>query len=152
MPNLGQPEMSNETDHQKDAMNRTVRLVSEDEMFRSMAYAAMKIKAGKLKPGEIVVIGNYEFTVAEDEEGAGVTVQMIQSRKRIDSLVEAKARTAGLELSNMDDRTRSEWMGRFLSGLSDTLQKWHEIKTIPGPGDTLTFSKMVYKWSYGEWK
>lgn len=144
--------MPNEIDYQKDAMSKTLRLVSEDDMFRSMAYASMKIKAGKLQPGEIVVIGNYEFTVAEDEEGRGVTVHMIQSMKHINSLIEAKARTAGIELSNLDDRTRSEWMSRFLSELKETLAKWHEIKTISGPGDNLTFSKMVYKWSYGEWK
>ncbi|MFB3765637.1 MAG: hypothetical protein ACE14P_10390 [Methanotrichaceae archaeon] len=144
--------MPNEMDYQKDAMNRTVRLVSEDDMFKSMAYASLKIKAGKLKPGEIVVIGDYEFTVAEDEEGRGVTAQMIQSRKRIDSLAEAKARTAGLELNNMDDRTRSTWMAQFLGELAETLQKWQEIKMISGPGDNITFSRMVYKWSYSEWK
>ncbi len=144
--------MPNEDESQKDAISKTVRLASEDEMFKSMAYASMKIKAGKLQPGAIVNIGNYEFTVAEDEEGRGVTVHMIQSMKRIESLAEAKARTAGLELNNLDDRTRSEWMSLFLAGLKETLSKWHEITTIPGPGDNLTFSKMVYKWSYGEWK
>lgn len=144
--------MPNDLDSQKDAMRKTVRLVSEDDMFKSMTYAAMKVKAGKLQPGEIVAIGSYEFTVAEDEEGTGVTVHQIQNRRSIDSLVEAKAKAAGLELNKMDDRTRSEWMAQFLSGLKDTLEKWHEIKTISGPGDNLTFSRMVYKWSYGDWK
>lgn len=144
--------MPNDIDYQKDAMSKTVRLVSEDDMFRSMTYASMKIKAGKLQPGEIVVIGNQEFTVADDEEGKCVTAQMIQSRKLIESLAEAKARASGFDLSNLDNRTRREWMSQFLSQLKETLSKWHEIKTIPGPGDNLTFSKMVYKWSYSEWK
>ncbi len=144
--------MPNEKDYQKDAISKTVRLASEDEMFKSMAYASMKIKAGKLQPGAIVNIGNYEFTVAEDEEGRGVTVHMIQSMKRIESLAEAKARTAGVELNNLDGRARAEWMGQFMAELKETLSKWHEIKTISGPGDNLTFSRMVYKWSYSEWK
>ena len=144
--------MPNEIDNQKDTMDRIVRLVSEDDMFRSMAYASLKIKAGKLKPGEIVAIGDYEFTVAEDEEGAGVTAQTIQRRKQIDAMVESKARTAGLELNNMDDRTRNEWMGQFLSKLKDTLRKWHEIDMRSGPGDNLTFVRLVYKWSYSNWK
>ncbi|MGA9098589.1 MAG: hypothetical protein WB392_06615 [Methanotrichaceae archaeon] len=144
--------MPNELQYQKDAMNRAVRLVSEDDIFRSMAYAAMKIKAGKLKPGEIVVINNYEFNVAENEEGTGITVQLIQSRQHIESLAEAKASESGMDLSSLDDRARSDWMWQFLNELKDNLQKWQEIKTISGPGDNLTFSKMVYKWSYSDWK
>lgn len=144
--------MPTERDYQRDTISKIVRLASEDDMFRSLAYASMKIKAGKLKPGEIVVIGNYEFTVAEDEEGTGVTVQMIQSRKSIDSLIEAKARAAGIELSSLDDRARSELMSQYLSELKETLAKWHEIKTISAPGDSLTFIKKVYKWSYSDWK
>jgi len=144
--------MTNEIQYQKDAISRAVRLVSEDELFRSMAYAAMKIKAGKLKPGEIVVINNHEFNVAEDDEGTGIIVQSIQSRQHIESLAESKARESGLDLRSLDDSARSDWIWQFLNGLKDYLQKWQEIKTISGPGDNLTFSKMVYKWSYSNWK
>ena len=133
-------------------MSRAVRLVSEDDIFRSLAYAAMKVKAGKLQPGEIVVINNREFNVAEDEEGKGVAVQMIQSMKNIESLAETKAKEAGLDLRSLDDRARTDWMWQFLNKLKDNLQRWHEIKTISGPGDNMTFSRFVYKWSYSEWK
>ncbi len=144
--------MPNEIHYQEEPMNRAVRLVSEDDVFKSMTYAAMKIKAGKLKPGEIVVIGNHEFTVAEDDEGTGITVQMILSRQFIESLAEVKASSAGLDLKDLDDRTHSERMEQFLSMLKETLRKWHETEMRSGPGDNLTFIRMVYKWSYGNWK
>lgn len=145
------PEMPNDL-QQRESLTRAVRLVSEDDTFRSMTYAVMKVKAGKLLPGEIVVINNREFNVAEDEEGKGVAVQIIQSITNIESLAESKARDAGIDLRSLDDRARAEWMLRFLNALKDNLQKWQEIKTIPGPGNNLTFSRFVYKWSYSEWK
>ena len=144
--------MPNEIHYNKDQLNRAVRLVSEDDLFKSMAYAAMKIKAGKLKPGEIVVKDNHEFTVAEDDEGTGITVQMIQSRQHIESLAEVAAKSAGLDLRDLGARVRSEWMEQFLSELKETLRKWHEIDMRSGPGDNLTFVRMVYKWSYSNWK
>jgi len=106
----------------------------------------------KLKPGQIVVINNHEFNVAEDEEGKGVTIQLIQSLKNIESLAESKAKDSGLDLRSLDDRARTDWMWQFLNELKDNLQKWQEIKTISGPGDNLTFTKFVYKWSYSDWK
>jgi len=48
-----------------------VQMFSQEEIFRAMAYGALKARAGRLAPGEIINIGEFELIVAEDENGEG---------------------------------------------------------------------------------
>lgn len=136
----------------KDSSSRAVQLAAEDDFFKSIAYAALKVKARKLGPGEIVRIWGYELVVAEDEECDGITIQIIQSREYIENLARSKARKAGIDLSIMSDDERWQWMRLFLDELSETLSKWQEIEIRHGPGDNLTFERAVYKRSYAQWR
>ncbi len=133
----------------KDSRSRAVQLAAADDLFQSIAYAALKVRAGKLEPGEIVRIGSYELVVAEDGEGDGVTVQIIQSRRHIEDMAEARAKDAGLDLCSLGDRERSEWTMQFIGELSETLRMWQKIELRTGPGENITFEKAVYKRSYG---
>ena len=50
---------------------KAVQMFSQEEIFRAIAYGALKARAGRLAPGEIMLIGEFELTVAEDENGEG---------------------------------------------------------------------------------
>ncbi len=136
----------------KYPVSRAVQLAAEDDLFKSMAYAALKVKAGKLEPGEIVRIGGYELVVAEDEDCEGVTVQIIQSRVCIENIARAKARSAGVDLNSLGDQECREWMRQFMDELRETLTKWQEIELRVGPGENMTLERTVYKKSYGQWR
>jgi hypothetical protein len=138
-------------DH-RDPWSRVVRFAAEDDLFKSISYAALKAKAGKLRPGAIMHIGGFDFIVSENDEGRAITIQTVQSLKYIENLAGARAREAGLELEGLDAKAHGERLNLVLDGLKESLLKWQGIKTHSGPGDNLTFEKEVYKRSYGQWK
>jgi hypothetical protein len=138
-------------DH-RDPWARVVRLAAESTLFKSMSYAALKAKAGKLRTGAIMHIGGFDFVVSEDDEGRAVTIQTVQSLEYILHLASAGAMEAGLELDGLDARAHGERLNLVLDGLKESLLKWQGVKTRSGPGDHLTFEKEAYKRSYSEWK
>ena len=123
-----------------DLTSKAVQLASQDEIFQSMSYAALRARAGRMGPGDIIRIAGREIVVAEDEEGTGIVVQIIESRKQVEDLASANARKAGLDLE-----LGREWMDAFLRELGEVLCKWQDIKMRPGPGENLTFEKAVDK-------
>ena len=129
----------------KDLRNKAVQMASQEEIFRAMSYAALKARAARLNPGEIIKIGRFELVVAEDEEGEGSVVQIIETRQNMEGLALAKAKELGIALDSWGDHERREWMASFWIELARILSKWQNIEMRSGPGENLTFEKAVYK-------
>ena len=64
---------------------KAVQMFSQEEIFRAIAYGALKARAGRLAPGEIINIGEFELIVAEDENGEGIVVQIIETMANVES-------------------------------------------------------------------
>jgi hypothetical protein len=135
---LEKPFKNPEDPRMKDLTSRAVQLASQDEIFQSMSYAALRARAGRMEPGDIIRIAGREMVVAEDEEGTGIVVQIIESRKQVEEVAWSYARKAGLDLE-----PGREWMDAFLRELGEVINKWQDIKMRPGPGENLTFEKAV---------
>jgi hypothetical protein len=129
----------------KDLRNKAVQMASQEEIFRAMSYAALKARAARLSPGEIIKIGRFELVVAEDDEGEGSVVQIIETRQNMECLAVAKAKELGIALDSWGDHERREWMASFWIELARILSKWQNIEMRSGPGENLTFEKAVYK-------
>jgi hypothetical protein len=65
--------------------NKAVQIFSQGEIFRAIAYGVLKARAGRLGPGEIIKIGEFELTVVEDENGDGIVVQIIETAANMES-------------------------------------------------------------------
>lgn len=129
----------------RDQRSKAVAAASQEEIFQAMSYAALKARAASLAPGEIIRIGGRELVVAEDEQGQGIVVQIIESKQHIEDLTLAKAREMGLDSEFADDHGRREWTNSLLQELRESLSRWQDIKMRPGPGENLTFEKAVYR-------
>jgi hypothetical protein len=126
-----------------DQIRRAAQMASQSEIFQALGYAALKARALGPKPGEILRIGQREVVVAEDEEGEGIVVQIIESRQSIEDL--ANCRTEELGLVFGSDHDEREWMDSFFKELRSILGKWQEIEMRFGPGENLTFEKVIYR-------
>jgi hypothetical protein len=124
---------------------KVVQMVSLEEIFRAIAYAALRARASRLNPGEIIKIGEFELVVAEDENSEGMVVQIIETREQIDSMALAKAREIGVAVECWSDHDRREWMTSFCNELASVLKKWQNIEMCHGPGENITFEKAVTK-------
>ena len=121
---------------------KAVQMFSQEEIFRAIAYSALKARAGRLAPGEIINIGEFELIVAEDENGEGIVVQIIETMANMESLVLAKVRTQD-KAESWSDREQRDWMAAFWRDLAQYLYKWQNIKMRLGPGENITFEKAV---------
>jgi hypothetical protein len=124
---------------------KAVQMFSQEEIFRALAYGALKARAGRLAPGEIINIGEFELIVAEDENGEGIVVQIIETLSKMESLVLSKMRTQDTMLGSRGDHEQRDWMAVFWRDLAQYLDKWQNIKTRLGPGEHITFEKAVSK-------
>lgn len=129
----------------KDLIHKAAQLVSQEEIFRALNYATLKARAGRLTPGDIIRIGEFELVVAEDDVGESVAVQIIEERSLVEDIAMAKARELGLAPEKWEESERIEWMASFFIELRDNLRRWQDIETHQGPGENLTFEKAVYK-------
>ncbi|MDM7911977.1 MAG: hypothetical protein QUS09_02670 [Methanotrichaceae archaeon] len=128
-----------------DPRTRAAQMAAEDEIFKTIGFAALKARARGLEPGDVARTGSFELAVAEDEEGVGKVVQMILGKERIESLAAAKAEELGLHLDGLGESERREWMSLFIKDLKENLEKWYQIRMRPGPGENFTFEKAVYR-------
>ena len=124
---------------------KAVQTFSQEEIFRAIAYGALKARAGRLAPGEIMLIGEFELTVAEDENGEGVVVQIIETVANMESLALDKMRTHDTKIDGLSDHERRAWVAAFWRDLAQYLNKWQDIKMRLGPGENITFEKSVSK-------
>jgi hypothetical protein len=122
---------------------KAVQMFSQEEIFRAIAYGALKARAGRLAPGEIIKIGEFELIVAEDENGEGIVVQIIETMAKMESLVLSKMRTQDIMLGSRGDHEQRDWMAAFWRDLAQYLDKWQNIKIRVGPGEHITFEKAV---------
>jgi hypothetical protein len=129
-------------------LKAVARKMSQEEIFQSIGYAALKARAGRLQPGDIVKIGGLEFVMAEDEEGEGVVAQIIVGRGEIEGMAVVRARENGLALEGAAGK---EMMGSLLVELGDILERWQGIKLRAGPGENITLEKAAYKRDRRPW-
>jgi hypothetical protein len=122
---------------------KAVQMFSQEEIFRAIAYGALKARAARLAPGEIINIGEFELIVAEDENGEGIVVQIIETVANMESLVLSKMRMQDTMLVSQGDHEQREWMAAFWRDLAQYLNKWQGIKMRLGPGEHITFEKAV---------
>ena len=122
---------------------KVVQMFSQEEIFRAIAYGALKARAGRLAPGEIINIGEFELIVAEDENSEGIVVQIIETMANMESLVLAKVRSQNKAMENWSDHEQRDWMAAFWRDLAQYLDKWQNIKMRLGPGENITFEKAV---------
>ena len=124
---------------------KAVQMFSQEEIFRAIAYGALKARAGRLAPGEIINIGEFELIVAEDENGEGIVVQIIETVANMELLVLSKMRMQDTMLGSLSDHEQRDWMAAFWRDLAQYLNKWQDIKIRLGPGENITFEKAVSK-------
>jgi hypothetical protein len=122
---------------------KAVQMFSQEEIFRAIAYGALKARAGRLAPGEIINIGEFELIVAEDENGEGIVVQIIETMAKMESLVLARVRSKDTAIESWIDHEQRDWMAAFWRDLAQYLDKWQNIKMRLGPGENITFEKAV---------
>jgi hypothetical protein len=124
---------------------KAVQMFSQEEIFQAIAYGALKARAGRLAPGEIFNIGEFELIVAEDENGEGIVVQIIETLSKMESRVLSKMRTQDTMQGRPGDHEQRDWMAAFWRDLAQYLDKWQNIKMRLGPGEHITFEKAVSK-------
>lgn len=124
---------------------KAVEMFSQEEIFRAIAYGALKARAGRLGPGEIINIGEFELMVAEDENGEGIVVQIIETMANMESRVLARVRSQDMTIGCGSDHEQRIWMAAFWGDLSSYLNKWQSIKMRLGPGEHVTFEMAVSK-------
>ena len=124
---------------------KAVQMFSQEEIFRAIAYGALKARAGRLAPGEIINIGEFELIVAEDENGEGIVVQIIETVANMELLVLSKMRMQDTMLGSLSDHEQRDWMAAFWRDLAQYLNRWQDIKIRLGPGENITFEKAVSK-------
>jgi hypothetical protein len=124
---------------------KAVQMFSQEEIFQAIALGALKARAGRLAPGEIINIGEFELIVAEDENGEGTVVQIIETIANMESRVLDRARSQDMTVGSGSDHERRVWMAAFWSDLSQYLNMWQSIKMRQGPGEHITFEKTVSK-------
>jgi hypothetical protein len=122
---------------------KTVQMFSQEEIFLAIPLGALKARAGRLGPGEIINIGEFEMIVAEDENGEGIVVQIIETMADMESLVMARVRTQDRTIGGWSDHERRVWLAAFWSDLAQYLNTWQGIKMRLGPGEHITFEKAV---------
>ena len=118
-------------------------MASQEGVFQALAYAALKARAGRIAPNQIIRTGEFELMVAEDENGDGLVVQIILPREQIEGLVLARARQLDEAAGGWSEHERREWLAAFWGDLARYLAKWQDIKMRRGPGANVTFEKAV---------
>jgi len=54
-------------------MSRVVAKASSEAVFQALAYGALKARAGRIAPNQIIRSGDFELIVADDEAGSPQT-------------------------------------------------------------------------------
>ncbi len=128
-----------------DLINRVALQALDDNLFKSLGFAALRARARHLEIGETLNIGGFDFLIAEDEEGQGVAILIVLSRQYVEDLALILAKASGLSLEGMEASERTRWLSLFSDELERNLRKWQQIKMRLGPGEDLTFEKVAYK-------
>lgn len=127
----------------KEMTCKVVQSASQDEVFQAMTYAALKARAGRIAPNQIIVTSKQDMIVAEDENGDGLVVQMILPRQKMEALALARASDLDGSVQNWDAHEKHVWLEEFWTELARYLAMWQGIRMRRGPGENMTFEKAV---------
>jgi len=128
-----------------DLIARIALQAMDDDLFKSLGFAALRARAQRLDTGETLNLGGFDFLIAEDEEGEGIVAIIVLSRTYIENLVSVLADENGLNLESMAISEQLKWLRIFFDELEADLRKWQQIKMRIGPGEDLTFEKVAYR-------
>lgn len=126
-----------------ELISRASQKASQEEVFQALAYGALKARAARIAPNQIIRIREFDLMVAEDENGDGLVVQIILPLGQMEGLALARARKLDGSAEGWSDRQRREWLADFWGELARYLAKWQGIKMRRGPGENVTFEKAV---------
>jgi hypothetical protein len=127
----------------KDLSGKAAAKVSQEEVFQALSYAALKARAGRIAPNQILRVGNFELIVAHDEEGVGLVVQMILPLADLQALALARAGELDGSVQAWNDGERRAWVESFFSELARYLSRWQSVVMCRGPGENVTLEKAV---------
>jgi len=128
-----------------ELISKAVQKSSQEEIFRALAYGALKARAARIASNQIIRIGKFDLMVAEDENGDGQVVQIILPLEEMQANALARARELDCCVVGWNDSERREWLAAFWGELAQYLTKWQDIKMRHGPGENITFEKAVSK-------
>lgn len=127
----------------KDLAGKAAAKVSQEEVFQALSYAALKARAGRIAPNQILRVGNFELIVAHDEEGEGMVVQMILPLADLQAIALARARELEGSVQAWSDGERRAWLESIFSELARYLARWQSVVMRRGPGENVTLEKAV---------
>ena len=126
-----------------ELISKAAAKASQEEVFQALAYGALKARAARIAPNQIIRIGEFDLMVADDENGDGLVVQIILPLGQMEGLALARARELDGSAEGWSDRQRREWLAAFWGELARYLAKWQDIKMRRGPGENMTFERAV---------
>ncbi|MCX6681280.1 MAG: hypothetical protein NTX42_13085 [Methanothrix sp.] len=126
-----------------EQISKAAAKASQDEVFQALAYAALKARAARIAPNQIIRIREFDLMVADDENGDGLVVQIILPLEQMEGLALASACELGGSAASGSDHERRKWLAAFWDELARYLAKWQDIKMRRGPGENVTFEKAV---------
>ena len=126
-----------------ELIRKAAKKASQEEVFQALAYGALKVRARRIAPNQIIKTGEYELLVAEDENGDGLVVQIILPLEQMEAMALQKAGELDGSAIGWNDHERREWLVAFWGELARYLAKWQDIKMLRGPGENMTFEKAV---------
>jgi len=127
----------------KDLAGKAAAKVSQEEVFQALSYAALKARAGRVAPNQILRAGNFEPIVAHDEEGEGLVVQMILPLADLQAMALAWAGELDSSVQAWSDGERRAWLESFFFELARYLSRWQSVVMRRGPGENVTLEKAV---------
>lgn len=126
-----------------ELISKAAQKASSEEVFQALAYGALKARAGRIAPNQIIRIAKFELMVTEDENGNGLVVQIILPLEQMDAIALARACELDCSAESWSDHQIREWLADFWEELARYLAKWQDIKMRRGPGENITFEKAV---------
>jgi len=127
----------------KDLTGKAAAKVSQEEVFQALSYAALKARAGRVAPNQILRVGRFELIMAHDEEGEGLVVQMILPLADLQAMALDRAGELDGSAQAWSERERRAWLEGFFSELARYLARWQGVVMRRGPGDNVTLEKAV---------
>lgn len=127
----------------RDLKDKVAARVSSEEVFQALSYAALKARAGRIAPNQIIRVGGFELIVAHDENGEGLVVQMILPLADLEAVVISRAEELDGSVKGWDLQKRREWLEGIFSELARYLARWQGIIIRRGPGENVTVEKAV---------
>lgn len=127
----------------KDLTGKAAAKVSQGEVFQAISYAALKARAARSSPNQILQVGDFELIVAHDENGEGLVVQMILPQEDLAAIAIQRAGEMDGSARDWNDRVRRAWLESFFPELARYLARWQGITMRLGPGENVTLEMAV---------